>query len=60
MFYIHIYKIHSNRAEKSGGANTMTTEEYKECIVKMLKDVDDEEKLQLIFYFMHGVFIGAR
>lgn len=38
----------------------MTAEEYKECIVKMLKDVDDEKKLQLVFYFMHGVFIGAR
>lgn len=38
----------------------MTAEEYKECIVKMLKDVNDEEKLQLIFYFMHGVFIGKR
>lgn len=38
----------------------MTAEEYKECIVKMLKGVDDEEKLQLIFYFMHGVFMGVK
>lgn len=49
-----------NRAERSGGANTMTTEEYKECIKKILENVDDEKKLRLIFCFMHGVFIGAR
>lgn len=38
----------------------MTAEEYKECIKKILENVDDEKKLQLIFYFMHGVFIGKR
>ncbi len=35
----------------------MSNEEYFECIVRMLKQITDNKKLEKIFKFVHRLFI---
>lgn len=35
----------------------MENEEYINCIIKMLKEIADNNKLKLIFEFVHRMFL---
>ncbi|GEM_PF-2114809 len=35
----------------------MENEEYINCIIKMLKEITDNNKLKLIFEFVHRMFL---